>query len=77
MRLIYVDKLPGRARKKNLQKLIEAFCESGREIARVDFNQLEYKNAQSCYSCMWIAAKNSKRPVKVCCRGDEVYLTKI
>jgi hypothetical protein len=78
MKLIYVDtKLPERRRKKHLQELIEAFCESGREVAKIDWTTNEYKNANSCFSSMHKAIVMSKRPVKVVKIGDEVYLTKI
>ena len=78
MRLIYVDtKLPESRRKKPLQELIEAFCESGREVAKIDWTTNEYKDAQSCYSSMHKAITISKRPVKVVKIKDEVYLTKI
>lgn len=78
MKLTYVEKLPEmKCKPKKLQKLIEEFCESGREVAKIDFTEHEYKSPEVCYSCIWTAIKRSKRPVVIHIRKGEVYLTKI
>lgn len=56
MNLTYVEKLPegGRGTRHNLQRLIEEFINSGREVARVDFT--DGKGYQSWRS--YISYKN-------------------
>lgn len=77
LKLDYVDELPERARKHKLQAMIEEFCESGRKVAKIDLTKTDYKTPLVGYKCIYVAAKNSKRPVDVIKHGDYVYLTKI
>ena len=77
MKLIRVDTLPKKNVKKRVQEFIKEFADSDMKIAKVDFTERDYKSPRVCYSCIGVAIRRSKRPVRVCMRGDEVYLTKL
>lgn len=78
MKLIAVENLPKiKNPKHRLQKMIEDFVESGCEVAKIDLTEHDYKTPLVGYKCIYVAARNSKRPVKVHYRDGEVYLTKI
>lgn len=77
MTLIKVDYLPKKRAKKRLQDFIKEFADSEMEIAKVNFTDQDYKSPNICRNCMAVAIRKSKRPVKVCQRGDEIYLVKL
>lgn len=78
MKLVKVKELPkGKASKHNLQNTIQEFVNSDDRIVKVDIDAHEYKSIRVCYSCMGVAAKRSKHPVKVHIRNGVVYLEKI
>lgn len=78
MKLIPANEVPKRKHPyHSLQKLIKDFCNDDNKIVKVEFDNRDYKNIQSAYVSLYKAARHSKRPVKVCMRGDEIYLTKV
>lgn len=78
MKLVKVKELPkGKASKHNLQDIIQEFVNSDNRIVKIDIDAHEYKSIYVCYSCMGVAAKRSKHPVKVHIRNGVVYLEKI
>lgn len=78
MKLQYVDSLPSARRgKHDVQNLIKEFVDSDAKIAKVDFNEHDYKSPSVCRNCIAVSVKRSRRPVKVHQRGNDVYLTKI
>lgn len=78
MKLTCVDELPKKKSWRcDIQAYIREFMESDGKIAKIDFNENDYKSPKVCYSVWKIAAKRSKRAVKVTMRGNDVYLVKI
>lgn len=78
MKLTYVDEIPKKYRrdKHNLQDLLKEFVDSGKDIARVDFNEMDYKTPSGCRKCIAKAIVISKLNVRVLKRGNEIYLMK-
>lgn len=74
-----VDKIPvSTRRRKGLQKFIEDFVNSENKNVRIVFDSLDYESPKSCYGSLYRAVKRSEYfNVKVCIRGDDVYLTKL
>lgn len=78
MKLVFIEELPEKRRPKHsLQNVIDEFIDSGNEVAMIDFSDHDYKSPRVCYSCMWVAAKNSKHRVKAKMRDGGVYLVRI
>ena len=73
MKFKAIEELP-RAKKKNLQKFLEDFMNSGEAYVEVIFSDHEYKNSKSCYSCMYIAARRSKQAIRVTRIDGRVFL---
>ena len=77
MKLIPVENVPEpRRRKKQLQEIIEGFVFSEAEIAKIEFGDKDYKTPKVAYSCLHVAVKRSKRPIKVVWRDSEIYFIK-
>lgn len=76
MRLVAVDKLPVGRRNHKLQKLLEEFAHSNAKVCKIDLEEQEYKSINVAYSVIGIAAKRSKRPIKIRRRNNELYLVK-
>lgn len=77
MKLTFVEKLPEKRCHSNLQAFIEDFCKSDSKIAKIEFTDKDYVSTHSCYGAWRVAAKRSRRPVKVIQRNNEIYLVKI
>lgn len=78
MKLVKVKELPKtKPPRHNLQDIIQEFVNSDDRIVKIDIDAHEYKSIHVCYSCMGVAAKRSKHPVKVHIRDGVVYLEKI
>ena len=65
-----------RRNRHDLQEIIDGFCNSDVEMARVVISETDYKTIIGCYNCMYRAIKRSKHPVKVVKRGNSIYLVK-
>lgn len=75
MKLVSAKEIPAKRRsKKKLCIFLEMFYESGMSIAKVIFDDHDYKSAKACYNSLQRAAKRYKLPIKVYMRRDEVYL---
>ena len=78
MKLVKVKELPKKkASKHKLQDIIREFVNGDERIVKIDIDAHEYKSIYVCYSCMGVAAKRSKHPIKVHIRNGVVYLEKI
>ncbi len=78
MTFVQVDEIPKRkASRHNLQDFIKEFENSDAKFVRIDLSECDYKSYMVCASCMRIAVKRSKRPIKVFVRDGNVYLGKI
>ena len=79
MRYVKVDAVPEkRVGYNDLQGIIKAFMSyDSIEVARLDWKDNEYKDSLSCYKSLMSAVKRSGENIKVCLRGNEVYMKKI
>lgn len=77
MKLVPTEHIPGRCAKHDLQKLIEEFMNGEAKVVNVDFNEHDYKSSKSCAGCFHNAIRRSGYSVKVCRRGDKVFLYKM
>ena len=77
MKLVPTEHIPGRCAKHDLQKLIEEFINGEAKVVNVDFNEHDYKSSKSCAGCFHNAIRRSGYTVKVCRRGDKVFLYKM
>ena len=73
MKFKAIEELP-RAKKKDLQKFLEDFMNSGEAYVEVTFSDHEYKNSKSCHSCMYAAARRSKQAIRVTRIDGRVFL---
>ena len=79
MKLVYVDEVPevkNKCKPHNLQKLIEEFVKSDREVAKVDIDGDEYKSILVARQCVYVAIRRSHHKVRVVKRGEDLYLIK-
>lgn len=76
MKLIPVDTIPKMNARHRLQSLIEEFVSGEAQIVKVDFGKDDYKSPTVCRSCLAVAIKRSKHPIKVWRRGDEIFLSR-
>lgn len=76
MNLIPVEAVPQR-NYHHLQDLINEFADGEAEVVRVHLGKDEYKTVTSARSCLGVAAKRSKRNVKVWLRGNQIFLSKV
>lgn len=74
MKLVPTEHIPGRCAKHDLQKLIEEFINGEAKVVNVDFNEHDYSSSKSCAGCFHNAIRRSGYSVKVCRRGDKVFL---
>lgn len=81
MTLTFVEKLPETNRRikphSKLSVFIDNFCNSDHKVMKIEFTTEDYVSTKSCYNTWQVAARRSKRPVKVVQRNNEVYLIKI
>ena len=76
MTFVKVDEIPGRKSKHYLQDAIKEFAESGHQIVKVEFDERDYKNANSAYSSMLKAVKTSGYHIALIRRKNNLYLMK-
>lgn len=60
--------------KKDVQALLEEFMSADITIARVDFNEREYKHLKSAHSSFHNAVKTGGFPIEVRCLNKQLYL---
>lgn len=75
-----VESVPQEKRrsKHKLLDFIEEFENSKLKVAKVDFNDTDYKKPLYCYKSLYNAVRYYKRKgIKVYLRGEEVYLKKV
>jgi hypothetical protein len=70
-------KAVSRRGKHHLYDFLDSFMQSDVSIAKVDYNEKDYANANSCYCCMHRAVKQHGFAIKVYLRKGIVYLVKI
>ena len=73
MRFTVVEKVPGKAIKKNLRHIFDEFVNMDVKFAKFEFNENEYKHANSAYNNLTRAARKYGYPVNVHVRENEVY----
>lgn len=77
MKLIYVNEIPAKRRSKHrLQIMLDEFMESNEKMAKIEFNETDYKSAKVCYGCIGTAVRKSKRNLNVAYREGVVYIIK-
>ena len=75
MRFTYVEEVPNKRTYNNLKDELERFVQSGLKVARVDFQEGEYKDGHSAANCLRSAIKRHLyNGIKVFERGGNVYL---
>lgn len=74
MKFTKVDTMPGRRlSKKSLKPVFDEFMNMNVKIAKVEFNDREYKNASVAYNVLTHAVKRHCVPIKVHFRNNEIY----
>lgn len=80
MRLIPIDKLPEKRKKrsaqKDLEKLLFDFMGSPAKVVLVEIDSDDYKDAVYCRTSLKYAVQRYKYPVNVHYRQGKVYLVK-
>ena len=75
MRFTYVEEVPNKRDYNNLKDELERFVQSGLKVARVDFQEGEYKDSRSAANCLRQAIKRHLyNGIKVLERNGNVYL---
>ena len=74
MRFVEVEEVPRRNAKKHLQGYLQEFMNMNIKVAKLDFNEREYKSPSIARSVIAIAIKKSGLPSTITKRGDEIYL---
>lgn len=80
MKLTPVEKLPEKMSKRapySVYKKIEAFCRGTHRVVKIEFDDGEYINVESCYNTWHRAAQKSKFPVRIHKIKNEVYMIKV
>lgn len=74
MKFTVVERLPEkRCGKKRLKHIFDEFVNMNVQFAKFEFNENEYKHAQSAYGNLHRAAIKYGYPVKVHIRNNEIY----
>lgn len=74
MKFVEVKEVPERTHKKDLRKILEDFMTTNIKVAKVDFNDGDYKEARYCANSIAVAVRRAALPITVTRRGEEVYL---
>ena len=76
MKFVKVDEVPGKPVKKRLRVYLDEFMTSNIKIARIDFNERDYKSSSVARACFARSVANYGYPINVIQRGNEVYLSR-
>jgi hypothetical protein len=77
MKFTKVEKVPEKNRgKKRLQVFFSEFMTANVKTARVDFAEGDYANVNVARTTLSTAAMRGAFPIRVCIRGDEIYLVR-
>lgn len=60
-----------------IMRIIEEFIESGADVARIHYDEGEYKNPSNAYSVIRQAIKRNKYAVRAFTANKQVYIEKI
>lgn len=77
MKLVAVEQVPEVKKYHKLQEMLKQFADSNAEVVKIDFDDGEYKSLDVARNVLGVAVKNSKRPIRVMKRGNDIYLAKI
>lgn len=75
MKIVPTDRIPKKGYHK-LQDMIEEFVNGPYDLVKVQIREDEYKNAKSCCSSLYNAVKRSGYKVKICQRGNDIFMAK-
>lgn len=74
MKFVVVERLPEKScGKKRLEYILEEFMNMNVKFAKFEFNENEYKHANSAYGNLRRAAVKLGLPITVRIRNNEVY----
>lgn len=76
MKFVEVKEVPEVRCRKNLQGYLNEFMAWNIKVAKVEFNEKEYKNARSAQASFHKAIKTSKLPLTIIKRNDEIFLVR-
>ena len=80
MKLIPVESIPKRLVKTHVTSLapvIEDFVHGPHSVVKVDYSNDQYTSAETCVKSIRLAINRNNFPIKICQRGDDIYLMKI
>lgn len=73
MKFTVVEKVPERLAKKKLKYILDEFVNMNVECAKFEFDENEYKHANSAYTNLRKAAKKYGYPINIIKSGEEIY----
>ena len=76
MKFVEVKELPGRTIKKDLVAYVEEFMSMNVKIAKVDFNDREYRSARSAYSSFHKTSHRLGYPISIRMISNELFLVR-
>lgn len=76
MKFIEVKEVPRKLYRIDLQNHLEEFMRMNVKIVKVDFNEREYKSAETCRTSFLNAIKRGAFPIDVKCVNKEIYLVR-